>query len=417
MRRKDCVAMILAGGQGSRLGCLTKMIAKPVVPFGGKYKIIDFTLSNCVNSGVDTVGVLTQYRPHELSRYIGSGQPWDLDRYDGGVYILPPYVTGESGEWYKGTANAIYQNIEFIEGFKPKDVLILSSDHIYIMDYRRMINAHREKQADASIAVIPVPWEEASRFGIVSADSAEMINGFVEKPPEPPSNLASMGIYVFKWDVLKRYLIADEQLEYSNNDFGKNIIPAMLEDGARLYAHTFQSYWKDVGTIESLWQANMDLLEKPLPLDLYNVTRRIYCRNAAKPPHYVAAGAKISDSLVPEGCEIFGDVHKSVLFPGVRIGAGSVVTNSVIFPNARIGRDCVIDKAIISDNTIVDDGCAINGPPAGDGSGGYGASSAGINYDFLSDYCSGGISLIASDIRLSGGVRIAPNSMVETDVP
>ena len=264
MRRKDCVAMILAGGEGSRLGCLTKSTAKPVIPFGGKYKIIDFTLSNCVNSGIDTVGVLTQYQPHELSRYIGSGQPWDLDRYDGGVYILPPYVKRKSGEWYKGTANAIYQNITFIESFNPKDVLILSSDHVYIMDYRNMIDNHREKQADASIAVMPVPWEEASRLGIVSADAATRITGFVEKPRKPPSNLASMGIYVFKWDVLKRYLIEDEQNEKSSNDFGKNIIPTMLADGVRLYAHSFQSYWKDVGTVESLWQANMDLLEKQI---------------------------------------------------------------------------------------------------------------------------------------------------------
>lgn len=427
MRRKECVAMILAGGQGSRLGCLTKMIAKPVVPFGGKYKIIDFTLSNCVNSGIDTVGVLTQYRPHALSRYIGSGQPWDLDRYDGGIYILPPYVTGESGEWYKGTANAIYQNIEFIEGFQPKDVLILSSDHIYIMDYRLMIDAHREKQADATIAVIPVPWDEASRFGIVSADAADRIDGFVEKPVTPPSNLASMGIYIFKWEILKRYLIEDEQSENSSNDFGKNIIPAMMSDGSRLFVHKFQSYWKDVGTVESLWRANMDLLEKPLPLDLYNDSRRIYCRNAVKPPHYVAAGAKIKNSLITEGCDIYGDVSQSVLFPGVQIGKGSRVTNSVVFQNAQIGRNCTIDKAIISDRAVIGDGCVINagpdtlghGAPAGSGTPGNttGCSeNMTYNEDYLSEYCSGGISLIASYVKLANGVRIAPNSMVETDV-
>ncbi|MCL2058615.1 MAG: glucose-1-phosphate adenylyltransferase [Oscillospiraceae bacterium] len=409
MPGKDCVAMILAGGQGSRLGCLTKLTAKPVIPFGGKYKIIDFTLSNCVNSGIHTVGVLTQYQPHELSRYIGSGQPWDLDRYDGGVYILPPYVTGKSGEWYKGTANAIYQNIAFIEGFKPRDVLILSSDHIYIMDYRKMIDLHREMRADASIAVIPVPWEEASRLGIVSVDATTRIDAFVEKPRKPPSNLASMGIYVFKWDVLKRYLIQDEKTEKSSNDFGKNIIPTMLADGARLYAQNFQSYWKDVGTVESLWRANMDLLEKPLALELYDDSRRIYCRNAVKPPHYISVGAKVSDSLITEGCDIYGDISRSVLSPGVYVGSGSKVTNSVIFQNVRIGSNCVIDKAIISDDTVIDDGCTINdprGPGDGDADGGK----------YQSEFCSGGISLIASGLRLGSGARVQPNSMVETDI-
>ena len=462
MNRKECVAMILAGGQGSRLGCLTKTIAKPVVPFGGKYKIIDFTLSNCVNSGIDTVGVLTQYQPHELSRYIGSGQPWDLDRYNGGVYILPPYVKRKSGEWYKGTANAIYQNIAFVEGFNPQDVLILSSDHIYIMDYREMIDTHRDRQADASIAVISVPWEEASRFGIVSADPANKITKFSEKPKKPPSNLASMGIYVFKWDVLKRYLVADEQMEKSSNDFGKNIIPAMLADGIDLYAHVFQDYWKDVGTVESLWQSNMDLLEKPLKLDMYNDNRRIYCRNAVRPPHYISHTAKVADSLIPEGCVIYGDVGKSVLFPGVRVGEGSRVTNSVVFQNVRIGENCIVDKAIISDNTVLDDGCVINGTyqaagggsaAAGEGAAagiaaaggkaaGEGAAAGNASTDnasadnaaadnaaagdasagndggvFVSEYCSGGISLIASNIRIGSGVRISPNSMVESDVP
>ena len=433
MRRKECVAMILAGGQGSRLGCLTKMIAKPVVPFGGKYKIIDFTLSNCVNSNIDTVGVMTQYRPHELARYIGSGQPWDLDRYDGGIYILPPYLTGVSGDWYKGTANAMYQNIEFIEGFQPKDVLILSSDHIYIMDYRRMIESHREKRADLSIAVIPVPWEEASRLGIITADANGRITDFTEKPENPQSNLASMGIYVFKWDVLKRYLIEDEQDQYSSNDFGKNIIPKMLSDGVPLYAHNFDSYWKDVGTIESYWQANMDLLEKPLKLDLYDESRKIYCRNSVKPPHYVAPGARISNSLIPEGCDIYGYVSQSVLFPGVYVGRGSTVTNSVLFKNVIIGENCVIDKAVIGDNAIIEDGCMINGPEkaarAGGEGGGIpqsaeptapfenaGGEGGGDETLYLSEYCSGGISLIASDIKLGSGVCIAPNSMVEKDV-
>jgi len=424
--------MILAGGQGSRLGCLTKQIAKPAVPFGGKYKIIDFALSNCVNSGVDTVGVLTQYQPHELSRYIGSGQPWDLDRYDGGVYILPPYVKGKSGEWYKGTANAIYQNIAFIEGFKPKDVLVLSSDHIYIMDYRKMIDAHLEKGADATIAVRTVPWEEASRLGIVTAEADSRISGFVEKPKKPQSNLASMGIYVFKWEVLKRYLIADEKTEKSSNDFGKNIIPAMLADGAGLYAHSFPDYWRDVGTVESYWQANMDLLEKPLSLDLYDANRRIYCRNAVMPPHYVATGAKITNSLISEGCCIYGGVARSVLFPGVCVGAGSRITNSVIFENAQIGKNCVIDKAIISDGAVIKDRCAINGPDGpvgpgpggpggpgaggtgGPGAGGTGAPGPGANA-YASEYCTGGISLIASGVSLKYGTRVFPNSMIEKD--
>ena len=407
MQKKDYVAMILAGGQGSRLGCLTKTKAKPVVPFGGKYKIIDFALSNCVNSGIDTVGVLTQYQPHELSRYIGSGQPWDLDRYNGGVFILPPYVKGKSGEWYKGSANAIYQNIAFIETFSPKDVLILSSDHIYIMDYREMIDAHRERQADATLAVIGVPWDEASRFGIISADETNKITGFAEKPKKPQSNLASMGVYVFKWDVLKRYLIADEKAEKTSNDFGKNIIPAMMADGARMYTHKFQSYWRDVGTVESLWQANMDLLEKPMPIDMYDDNRRIYCRNAVKPPHYVSPDARIRDSLVPEGCDIYGEVERSVLFPGVVVGGGSKVTNSVIFQNVRIGKNCVIDKAIISDNAVIEDGCVINSSEA--------AGAKFVN-EFESEYCTKGISLIATNIRLGKGVRIYPNSMVERDV-
>jgi len=407
MQKKDCVAMILAGGQGSRLGCLTKMTAKPVVPYGGKYKIIDFTLSNCVNSGIDTVGVLTQYQPHELSRYIGSGQPWDLDRYEGGVYILPPYVKGKSGEWYKGTANAIYQNIAFIESFRPKHVLILSSDHIYIMDYREMIDAHREKQAEASIAVLTVPWEEASRFGVLSVDGTTRITAFAEKPKKPQSNLISMGIYVFNWDVLKRYLIADEKAEKSSNDIGKNIIPAMLGDGVRLYSHLFRSYWKDVGTVESLWQANMDLLEKPAPLDLYDDSRRIYCRNAVKPPHYVSSLAKITSSLISEGCDIYGCVDRSVLFPGVYVGKDSKVTNSIVFQNARIGDGCVVDKAILGSNAKLDDGCVVNGPG--------GAAENGENA-YASEYCTHGISLIASEVRIGGGVVIQPNSMVEADI-
>ena len=399
--------MILAGGQGSRLGCLTKLTAKPVVPFGGKYKIIDFTLSNCINSGIDTVGVLTQYQPHELTRYIGSGQPWDLDRYNGGVYILPPYVKGKSGEWYKGTANAIYQNIAFIDSFKPKQVLILSSDHIYLMDYREMLETHRDKQAEATIAVLTVPIEEAGRFGVVAVDASMRVVNFAEKPKKPQSNLISMGIYVFNWDVLKRYLIADEKTEKSSNDIGKNIMPAMLGDGVRLYTHRFHSYWRDVGTIESLWQANMDLLEKPPSLDLYNDKQRVYCRNTILPPHYVSSKARITNSLVSEGCNIHGQVERSVLFPGVSVGKGSRIVNSVVFQNVKIGDGCVIDKAIVGNGAVISGGCTINDPE--------GASHGGAN-KYESEFCTNGISLIASEINIGGGVHIPPNSMVETDV-
>lgn len=347
--------MILAGGQGSRLGALTKNVAKPAVPFGGKYRIIDFPLSNCVHSGIDTVGVLTQYQPLELNRYIGNGNPWDLDRSHGGVYVLPPYQSAKTGEWYKGTANAIYQNISFLESFKPEHVLILSGDHIYKMHYGEMLKAHKESGAAATIAVMPVPWDEASRFGIMNVDDEGIITEFEEKPAEPKSNLASMGIYIFKYDALKKYLEDDERDPNSSNDFGKNIIPTMLGNNEKMVSFRFEGYWKDVGTIQSLWEANMDLVEDPPRFDLNDRSWRIYSRNMALAPHYVGSNAKITNSTVTEGCFIDGEIDRSVVFGGVELGEGSVVKDSVIMPGAKIGKGVVIEKAVIGADAVIGD--------------------------------------------------------------
>ena len=353
MVSKDCVAMILAGGQGSRLGALTKNVAKPAVPFGGKYRIIDFPLSNCVHSGINTVGVLTQYQPLELNRYIGNGNPWDLDRSHGGVYVLPPYQSAKAGEWYKGTANAIYQNLSFLESFKPENVLILSGDHIYKMHYGEMLKAHKESGAAVTIAVMPVPWEEASRFGIMNVDEEGTITDFEEKPAEPKSNLASMGIYIFTYEVLKKYLEADERDPSSANDFGKNIIPTMLENGEKMVSFRFEGYWKDVGTIHSLWEANMDLVDQPPKFDLNDRSWSIYSRNMALAPHYVGQNAKITNSTVTEGCFIDGEIKHSVIFGGVELGEGSVVSDSVIMPGAKIGKNVVIEKAVIGADAVL----------------------------------------------------------------
>ncbi len=359
MRKKQCVAMLLAGGQGSRLGILTKKMAKPAVPYGGKYRIIDFPLSNCSNSGIDVVGVLTQYRPLELNAYIGSGSPWDLDLTNGGVFVLPPYVTGKSGEWYRGTANAIYQNIGFIQQYDPDYVLILSGDHIYKMDYNAMLMDHIRNDADCTIAVREVPWEEASRFGIMNTDENNRIVEFEEKPPKPKSNKASMGVYIFSWKKLYQYLTEDEADPKSSNDFGKNIIPNMLRDEQRLFAYTFDGYWKDVGTIESLWEANMDLLRQPMPIDLYDKKWRVYARNPGMPPHYAAPGAKIAGSLITEGCEVFGEVSGSVLFAGVTVGAGAQVTDSVVMPHAVIERGAIVRRAIVAEGAHIGPGCIV----------------------------------------------------------
>lgn len=363
MRKKECVAMLLAGGEGRRLGVLTNKLAKPAVHFGGKYRIIDFTLSNCTNSGIDTVGVLTQYQPLVLNTYIGIGTPWDLDRKNGGVTVLPPYMEQQGGDWYKGTANAIYRNISFIEQFDPEYVLVISGDHIYKMDYDLMLDFHKRKGADATIAVIEVKWEEASRFGIMSTDAAtERITEFAEKPKEPKSNLASMGIYIFNWQVLKAYLTKDESNAESSKDFGKDVIPLMLRENLNMYAYPFEGYWKDVGTIESLWEANMDLLENDPQFNLNDREWRIYSVNPCQPGQYVAPTAQIRRSLVNEGCSVFGEVDHSVLFYGVQVGEGSFIKDSVIMPNVRIGNNVKIYKAIIGENTVVEDGSVIGDP-------------------------------------------------------
>ncbi len=362
LRKKRCVAMLLAGGQGSRLGVLTRHVAKPAVPFGGKYRIIDFPLSNCTNSGIDVVGVLTQYRPLELNAYIASGAPWDLDLVSGGVFVLPPYQTGSTGEWYKGTANAIFQNIGFIEQYNPDYVLILSGDHIYKMNYAAMIAHHMAHNADATIAVRQVPWEEASRFGIMNTDKDDNITEFEEKPKQPKSNNASMGVYVFTWEKLRKYLTEDENDPASSNDFGKNIIPAMLKDGQRMTAFTFNDYWKDVGTIESLWEANMDLLEDEPQIDLHDKKFRIYARNMGMTPQYISPEAVVDNCLITEGCEVSGEVHHSILSSGAQIKKGSRVLDSVIMPGAIIESGAVVERAIIAENAVVKRGARVGGP-------------------------------------------------------
>ena len=357
--KKQCVAMLLAGGQGSRLGILTADVAKPAIPYGGKYRIIDFPLSNCTNSGIDVVGVLTQYRPLLLNAYIGSGSPWDLDLAHGGVYVLPPYVTGKSGEWYSGTANAIYQNIQFIEQFNTDYVLILSGDHIYKMDYNKMLQFHIQNNADCTIAVREVPWDEASRFGIMNTNEDNSISEFEEKPAHPKSNKASMGVYIFTWEKLRQYLVADAEDPNSSNDFGKNIIPKMLDDQQRMFAYDFEGYWKDVGTIESLWEANMDLLTLPLPIDLYDAKWRIYGRNPGLAPHFIAEGASVRNSLITEGCEVYGHVDHSVIFSGVTIREGATVKDSVVMPGAVIERGAQVQRAIVSEDAVIGAGATV----------------------------------------------------------
>jgi glucose-1-phosphate adenylyltransferase len=359
LQKKQWVAMLLAGGQGSRLGILTQATAKPAIPFGGKYRIIDFPISNCANSGVDVVGVLTQYRPLQLNAYIGSGSPWDLDLSNGGVYVLPPYVKSKTGEWYRGTANAIYQNIEFVRQFSPDYVLILSGDHIYKMDYADMLAYHTAHNADATIAVRQVPWEEASRFGIMNTDADSNITEFEEKPAHPRSNNASMGVYIFSWDKLLGYLERDEATKGSSNDFGKDIIPAMLRDSQRLVAYSFSGYWKDVGTIESLWEASMDLLRRPLPIDLHDKKWRIYARNTGMTPAYISSEALVDDCLITEGCQMSGNAAHSILSWGVTVDEGASVVDSVIMPGAHIMRGAVVRRAIVAENAVVGEGAMV----------------------------------------------------------
>ncbi|MDY4011442.1 MAG: glucose-1-phosphate adenylyltransferase [Fusobacterium gastrosuis] len=357
--KKEIVAMLLAGGQGTRLQVLTKNMAKPAVPFGGKYRIIDFPLSNCVNSGISTVGVLTQFMPLELNSYMGNGSPWDLDRMDGGLSILPPYTGGESGDWYKGTSNAIYQNLNYIEQYSPEYVLILSGDHIYKMNYNEMLKFHKKNDADLTIAHIDVPLEEASRFGILNTNPDLSIREFIEKPKNPISTKASMGIYIFKWSELKKYLIKCEEMEGTSYDFGKDIIPMMLREGKKMYAYPFKGYWKDVGTIESLWQANMDLLHNVDGLNIYDPLWRIYCRHYESMPQYIGENAKISNSMVTEGSIIKGKIQETIISSGVYVDESSEIYNSVLMKNVRIGKNVRIYNSIIGEEAIIEDGAVI----------------------------------------------------------
>ena len=358
-RKKEIVAMLLAGGQGTRLQVLTKDMAKPAVPFGGKYRIIDFPLSNCSNSGISTVGVLTQFMPLELNSYMGNGNPWDLDRVDGGLTILPPYTAGKTGEWYKGTANAIYQNIKYIEHYDPEYVLILSGDHIYKMNYNKMLEFHKEKKADLTVAHINVPLEEASRFGILNTDDDLRIVEFLEKPEHPISTKASMGIYIFTWKVLREYLIRDEENPESEKDFGKNIIPMFLEEDRRIYAFPFEGYWKDVGTIESLWEANMDLIKRRDEFNIADKSWKIYYRHEGRLPQYIGESAEVTDSMISDGTIVLGKVHESIVSSGVSIAQNSKVLGSIIMQNAVIEEGATVVNSIIAEGTVVKSGVTV----------------------------------------------------------
>ena len=393
--KTDVVAMLLAGGQGSRLGVLTKSIAKPAVPYGGNYRIIDFPLSNCVNSGIYTVGVLTQYQPLVLNDYLGNGQPWDLDRINGGVHVLSPYEAIGGAEWYKGTANAIYQNINFIEKYEPEYVVILSGDHIYKMDYAKMVDFHKKNNADCTIAVLEVPWEEASRFGILATDENDKIYEFAEKPAEPKSNKASMGVYVFSWDKLKKYLTEDEADPNSSNDFGKNIIPKMLGDGQIMFAFPFKGYWKDVGTIESLWEANLDIINPNVDLDLSDKSWRIYSRNPMAPPHYIGKDAIVENSSVSEGCEIDGLVDYSVVSPNVTIEKDAEVKYSVIMPGATIKSGAKVYYSIIAEDAVIESGAQVGAIP-----------------EDLENPEDWGVAVIGSGATITSGKKIAPKEMI-----
>ena len=396
--KQEVVAMLLAGGQGSRLGVLTRNLAKPAVPYGGKYRIIDFPLSNCVNSGIETVGVLTQYQPLELNEYIGSGQPWDLDSMYGGVHVLPPYQRGKQSDWYKGTANAIYQNIRFIDRYNPEYVVVLSGDHIYKMDYAKMIAYHREKKADCTIAVIEVPMEEASRFGILNTYEDGTVYEFDEKPAVPKSNKASMGIYVFTWSKMRKYLEADEADPNSSNDFGKNVLPAMLNAGEKMVAYQFSGYWKDVGTIGSLWESNMDLLDPNVPLDLSDESWKIYSRNPAMPPHYIASTAKVQNSLISEGCNVYGEVDFSVLFAGVYVAPGAVVKDSIIMPGARIEEGAVVQYAIVAENCVVSADSKIGARP-----------------EDIENKDEWGVAVLGAGCVLEPGTVVPPKAMIDAE--
>ena len=393
---KEIVAMLLAGGQGSRLYGLTKKLAKPAVPFGGKYRIIDFPLSNCVNSGIDTVGVLTQYQPLVLNEYIGNGQPWDLDRLYGGVHVLPPYQQASGSDWYKGTANAIYQNLSFIERYDPKYVIILSGDQICKQDYSDFLRFHKEKEAEFSVAVMEVPWDEAGRFGLMVADSDDRISEFQEKPKEPKSNLASMGIYIFNWDVLKKYLTEDEADPNSENDFGNNIIPNLLRDKRRMFAYHFSGYWKDVGTISSLWEANMEVLDpENSGINLFDDGWKIYSRNSGMPGHHISADALVEDCMITDGCKISGTVRHSILFPGVIVEKGAVIEDSVVMGGTVIKAGAKITHSIISERAEIGEGAKVGAVPED-----------GVK----------NVATISAGIRVGAGATVGANAMVEADV-
>lgn len=397
--KQEVVAMLLAGGQGSRLGVLTKKLAKPAVPYGGKYRIIDFPLSNCVNSGIEAVGVLTQYQPLVLNEYIGNGQPWDLDGMNAGVQVLSPYEKSGGADWYSGTANAIYQNINYIERYNPDYVVILSGDHIYKMDYSKMVAFHKENNADCTIAVIDVPLAEASRFGILNTNPDGSIYEFDEKPKVPKSTKASMGIYVFSWDKLRKYLTEDAADETSHNDFGKDILPKMLNDGQRMFAYEFSGYWKDVGTIDSLWESNMDLLDPNIPLDLTDESWKIYSRNPVVPPLYVSSSAVVQNSLIADGCNIHGSVDFSVLFSNVTVSPKAVVKDSILMPGVVVEEGAVVQYAIISENTVIGKNAVVGARP-----------------EDIEDKDDWGVTVVGDNLRVGNGAVIAPKAMVAEDI-
>lgn len=398
-KKKECLAMLLAGGQGSRLGILTKNIAKPAVPYGGKYRIIDFPLSNCVNSGIDTVGVLTQYQPLELNDYIGNGQAWDLDRSYGGVHVLSPYQQIKGTEWYKGTANAIYQNINFIDRYNPEYVAVLSGDHIYKMDYAKMLAYHKAKGAACTIAMLEVPWEEASRFGLMFVNDDGSISEFEEKPKNPRSNKASMGVYIFTWEILRKYLIEDEANPDSGNDFGHDVIPAMHSAGEKLFAYQFDGYWKDVGTIDSLWEANLDLLNPKVDLDLSDNSWKIYSKTAAAPPHYISSKASVENSMISEGCVIDGEVDYSVLFSNVTVEEGAIVRYSIVMPGTVIRAGAVVEYAIVAENAMIEEGAHVGESP-----------------EQIADLEKWGIAVVGEKVKVGQKASVAAKAMIDEDV-
>ncbi|MGN0539278.1 MAG: glucose-1-phosphate adenylyltransferase [Candidatus Fimenecus sp.] len=398
-RKMECIAMLLAGGQGSRLGILTKNIAKPAVPYGGKYRIIDFPLSNCVNSGISTVGVLTQYQPLELNDYIGNGQAWDLDRANGGVHILSPYQQIKGTEWYKGTANAIYQNINFIDRYSPEYVAVLSGDHIYKMDYNKMLEYHKENNAACTIAMLEVPWEEASRFGLMITNEDNSIAEFEEKPKNPRSNKASMGVYIFTWSKLRQYLIDDEADPNSSNDFGHDVIPKMHANGERMFAYLFDGYWKDVGTIDSLWEANLDLLNPKVDLDLSDPTWKIYSRTPVAPPHYVSADATVQNSMIAEGSRVFGDVDFSILFSNVTVEEGAVVRDSIVMPGTVVKSGATVQYAIVAENAVIEKDAVVGQRPE--------------DMENLEEW---GVAVVGAGVTVGEGASVAPKAMVDADV-